>query len=277
MSFVSSVEWNTSFGSITYVCWKRECRGMPNNIAASDIKPKWRRVREALVLISLSLFLIPFPKNRKSADRWSAITENTAAVAVTRCTVAIDGRSRLPKRRTGLEQKRDGNREGDREYVWGGERKREGKRRVCRKRILTGTAVIWRALCATIVERRAEKRKTRDDVRFSWEHSIRLYIMRRNKTRQAFSLRGSSRALEKFVCVYWYRWVSERPKGDSINTGYCGQPIVVTSETFARDKLHTSTACVPMQFQRTSLRICRISHAIDHRIQSYRNNTCNYI
>jgi len=65
----------------------------------------------------------------------------------------------------------------------------------------TGTAVIWRALCTTIVERRAEKRKTRDDVRFSRERSTRLYIMRRNKTRQAFPL-GSSRALEKFVCIY---------------------------------------------------------------------------
>lgn len=53
------------------------------------------------------------------------------------------------------------------EYVRERERGREGRRRSRRKRILTGTAVIWRALCATIVERRAEKRKTRDDVRFS--------------------------------------------------------------------------------------------------------------
>jgi len=55
------------------------------------------------------------------------------------------------------------------------EREREKeRRRARRKRILIGTAVIWRALCTTIVKRRAEKRKTCDDVRF--HENILLYV-----------------------------------------------------------------------------------------------------
>lgn len=67
----------------------------------------------------------------------------------------------------GPEQKRDGDPGRVTEYVREQEGGRKGRRGARRKRILTGTAVIWRALCTTIVERRAEKRKTRDDVRFS--------------------------------------------------------------------------------------------------------------
>lgn len=137
------------------------------------------------------------------------------------------------------------------------------RRRARRKRILTGTAVIWRALCSTIVERRAEKRKTRDDVRFSRERSIRLYIMRRNKTRRAFSPYEARLGPPppREICLRLLVPLSVRvpERRDSINTGYCGQPIVVTSEMFACDKLHTSAACVPTQFQRIFLRIYRIS------------------
>lgn len=52
-----------------------------------------------------------------------------------------------------------------------GGKKRRGARR---KRILTGTAVIWRALC---FEYLVGKRWTRDDVRFSRGRTVHLRIM----------------------------------------------------------------------------------------------------
>lgn len=133
------------------------------------------------------------------------------------------------------------------------ERERE-RERACRKRILTGTAVIWRALCTTIVKRRAEKRKTRDDVRFSRGRSIRLYnIMRRNKTRRAFPpawlVSGPSRNLFAFI--------GGTVESVGVPEGRLHQHGLLWSTDpshirDARDKLRTGAACAPMQFQRVS-------------------------
>lgn len=191
------------------------------------------------LFFSLSRFIsCASRKNRKSADRRSAITENTAAVCGHPMhTVAVDGRSRLAKRRTGPEQKP----EGDKMCTCVHARERERGRRARRKRILTGTAVIWRALC---FEYLVGKRWTRDDVRFSRGRTVRLRIMLCGGIKRDRPFPSSPREICLRLLVpskcHNRLCVSE---GRLRQVSYCGRSIAVTLETFARDKSCERSLC----------------------------------
>jgi len=172
--------------------------------------------------------------------------------------MAVDGRSRLPKRRTGhpllprslslslsLSLSRAEARgcqsakvrRTDRQVDGGGEE-------LVGKRILTGTAVIWRALCGAIVARRASKRKARDDVRFP--RCLHIMPGQNATSRSLSSPRGrvSRGPTEKFVCVCWYRRACHGrlcPQKKR-RAGHCRIPIAVAFGTFARDKLSGAQA-----------------------------------